>query len=432
MFRRLLPLALSFTAFPLVSYAQPLPDRAPIKGTVVDEAGRPVTSAVLTVRRQNDMTPTAFWGAEARVDESGRFVIPEAEEGSYFFNVDAPGFASIATMAFDWTAKSQPVRLQLSRLSRLTLRILTSEGKPLVQAPVWIRLRDQNNQTPVRAVTNLSGEVVVPNIAPSSYSLIVVAQNGSAVQGAFAFNSAQKAPIEARLREGATLRISAKDADGMPVGGASLYMFAQTPEEATRLAGDGGDPGENWALVAAANAPQALVSRDADGTLELKHIPAGKFSARLTLPGFGLQTREFSLADGQIAEWKADFPARRSAKLSLLVRDAGGQPVANAPVALRLLPLAQNGTFDEGMNVMGDLPGGPDGNIASSGMGARIAMTDESGRVNLFPLMAGNYRIFASRWTENGWLRAPVAPEGSPSDVVVSLTGSNTGVVQVP
>ncbi len=434
MFRRLLPLALFLSAPPLAGFAQPLPDIAPIKGVVVDEAGHPISSAVLTVRRQDDTIPTAFWGAEARADANGRFVVPEAEEGHYFVNVDAPGFASLSSFALDWTAKSAPTRLQLLRLGQLTLRVLSPDGKPLSQAPVWVRLRDQNSQTPTRAVTNALGEIVIPNVAPSSYSLVVVAQNGIATQGALSFSSSQSAPVEARLSAGATLHISAADADGKPVGGASLVIFAQSPEEASQLMGVNADPGENWALMAAANAPQALVTRDGDGVLELKHLPAGKFSARLSVPGYGTKTRDFTVSEGDVLDWKADFPSRRVASLSLHVRDANGQAVANTPVALRLLPLAQDGTFN-GMEDEMQLPdpnSPPDLPFVSSGAGARVATTDATGKLSLFPVRTGRYRIFASRPTSDAWLRAPVAPEGAPSDVAVSLDGPNTGAVQVP
>ncbi|RYG54940.1 carboxypeptidase regulatory-like domain-containing protein, partial [bacterium] len=262
MFRRALPLAIFMSAFPLASYAQPLPDRAPIKGVVVDEAGRPVPSAVLTVRHQLDTAPTAFWGGEVRADASGRFTFLEAEEGSYSLTVDAPQFAPIANFAFDWKAKSAPLRLQLARLGQLTLRILSPDGKPLVQSPVWVRLRDENSQTPARALTNSNGELVIPNVAPSSYSLIVVAQNGISTQGVLSYKSNQSSPIETRLHAGGTLLIKATDAQGKPLGGASLVVFAQAPDDAVRLAGANADPGENWALAASASAPQALVSRD--------------------------------------------------------------------------------------------------------------------------------------------------------------------------
>lgn len=434
MFRRVLLLTASLWVFSPGAHAQPLPDRAPIKGVVVDEAGRPIASAVLTVRRQDDTTPTAFWGAEARADEGGRFLFPEAEEGRYFVNVDAPGFAPLANFALDWHVASPLARLQLLRLGQLTLRLLSTDGKPLSQSPVWVRLRDDNSQSPTRATTNGAGEVVIPNVAPSSYSLVVVAQSGIATQSAFSFNSMQSAPLEAHLRQGGALRIKATDSQGTPLGGASLIVFAQSPEEATLLGGTGADPGENWALLAAANAPQALVSHDGEGTLKLDHLPAGRFSARLSVPGYGTQTRDFTFEDGNVTEWSATFPVRPAGTLSLQVRDGRGQVVANSLVALRLLPLAQNGTFADGSMQVPDPNEPPDLPFASPGSGSRVAMTDATGQISLFPVRAGRYRIFASRPTNDAWLRASVAPEGLPSDVVVSLepSGVNKGEVQVP
>jgi len=71
--------------------------------------------------------------------------------------------------------------------------------------------------------------------------------------------------------------------------------------------------------------------------------------------------------------------------------------------------------------------------VSSGGApGARVGRTDASGNFSLFPLREGKYRVFASRPSGEAWLRAPVAPEGMPADVTVSLSGPNSGQVQVP
>ena len=431
MFRRFFSWAAPLLLLSCVGTAQPLPDRAPIRGVVVDEAGRPVASAVVTLRRQDEASPTAFWGAEARADKSGQFVIPTAEIGQYFLNVDAPNFASLTNVPLDWSLTSAPARLKLQRLTKLSLRVLAPDGAPLGSAPVWIRLRGgEAGQILTRTATNQRGEVGVPNIAPATYSVAVVAQNGIWTQSALAVPSPLSAPLEVRLREGATLRIKATS-DGKPLGGASLVLFPQSPEEATRLGGEGADPGENWALVSQANAPQATVTRDRDGTLEVRHLPPGRFSARLSLPGSGAQPRDFTLEEGKTVEWNATFPPAHMATLSLRVVDARGQAVPDALVALRLLPLAANGAFEDEQTAP-DLNAPPDVPLALFGFAARVGRTGGDGKLVLFPLRAGRYRVFASRPQSDSWLRSPVAPEGAPSDVVVSPNGSNTVDVQVP
>ncbi len=431
MFRRLFPLCAPLLLFAGVSRAQPLPDRAPIRGQVVDEAGRPISSAVVSLRRQDETAPTAFWGAEARADATGLFVIPHAEVGRYFLSVEAAGFASLSSVALDWKRQSAPARLQLLRLTKLSLRVVSPDGMPLTSAPLWIRLRNAEGiQTLKRAQTGARGEVEVRDIAPASYSVVLVAQSGIWTQSALGV-SKPGAPVEARLREGTTLRIKART-DGKSAGGAALILFPQNPEEAVRLDGEGADPGENWALLSQANAPQATVTREGDGTLEVRHLPPGRYSARLSLPDHETQPRDFTLEEGKTLEWNADFASRRMATLSLRVVDARGQIVSHALVAFRLLPLAANGAFENEQAEITDPNAPPDVPTTSFGFAPRAGRTDSEGKVTLFPVRAGRFRVFASRPANDSWLRAPVAPEGAPTDIVLSLNTPNTADVQVP
>ncbi len=436
MFRRPIPLFAVLLAFSMGSRAQPLPDRAPIRGLIVDDAGRPIPSAVLTLRRQDDTTPTQFWGAEVRTDAVGVFVIPEAETGRYFLDASAPGFAGLASLPLNWNPQSAPARLEMKRLASLQLRVLSPGDTPLSNALVWVKLKTLSgvDPPPLRTQTGAGGEIALSGLVPASYSLVVAAQSGIAVQNTISVSSTNTAPVDVRLREGATLRIRASDEKGTALGGVALALLAQNPEEAARLAGASADPDANWALLSQANASQALVTRDIEGTVEVQHLPPGRFSARLWLPRYGTLSREVTLENGKTVEWSAQFPTARSATLSVRVVDGNKQPVANTLVALRLLPLAPNGTIDEGQTEVPDPNAPPDLSFASPGSasGARAARTDGSGRISLFPLQAGKYRVFASRPTPDSWLRAPVAPEGMPADVVVSLKGPNNGEVQVP
>lgn len=422
--------------------AQPLADRAPISGTVVDETGRAVPLAVLTLRRQEDDGPGAFWGTEARAGTNGQFRVPNAQEGRYFVSVEAPGYAPLSNLALNWRAGLSPLRLSLSRLTRVVLRVSRADGTPLSNSPVWIRLRmpdsNPNSQVnAVRATTDAHGEAGVPEVVPATYNLLVVSSEGIGLERAvpLAWNGAG-ARLDVRLKTGATLKIKADDAQGQNLGGASLVLFPRSPEEAVRLGGEGASPGENWALNAAANSPRSIVTRDGDGTLELPGLPAGLFTARLSLPGYGTVTRDIETGNGQTVEWKADFPTHRAATLVLDVRDAGGKPLADSLVALRLLPLSPDGSFAPGSPFEGtaDLEGGglPGLPFFVSGPGGRLGRTDAQSQLTLFPLKEGRYRVFASRPLPGDWLRFPTAREGAPLDIQVTLDQPNKATVQVP
>lgn len=422
--------------------AQPLADRAPISGAVVDETGHPVASAVLTLRRQEDNGPSAFWGTEARANTDGQFRVSGAQEGRYFVSVEAPGYAPLSNLPLNWRAGLSPLRLSLSRLTRVVLLVSRADGTPLSNAPLWVRLRmpesNPNSQmSVVRATTDAQGEAVVPAVVPATYNLLVVSSEGIGLERdvPVAWNGAG-ARLGVRLKTGATFKIKADDAQGQSLGGASLSLLPRSSEEAARLGGAGASAGENWALNAAANSPRSIVTLDGDGTLELPNLPAGLFTARLSLPGYGAITRDIETGNGQTVEWTADFPTHRAATLVLDVRDADGRPVVDSLVALRLLPLAADGSFAPSSPFEGTtdldgngLPGLP---FFVSGPGGRIGRTDAQSQLTLFPLKEGRYRVFASRPMPGDWLRFPVAREGAPLDIQVTLDQPNKATVQVP
>ncbi len=431
MFPRVLPAFVLLLAGVLPSAAQPLPDRAPVRGAVVDEAGHPVAAAVLTIRRQDDSGVAAFWGGEALTGADGQFGFPRAEVGHYFVNVEAPGFAPLYNFPLDWDAASPSPRLELHHLTRLTLRVLAPDGNPLVGAPLYIRARSgEGALTSVRPVTDAAGQVALADLAPSTYSLVVVAQSGLAVNNALVVGAGTApAPVEVKLRAGASLRVTAKDAEDIPLGGAALILFAQTPEEAARLGGQGADASDNWASVAAGAAPQAIITSEHEGTLTLPHLPPGHYTARLTLPDYGTQSRDVTLSEGAPTVWEAHFDAKSRTPVTCLIVDGAGKPVANTFVALRMLALLPDGTFGTPApdpNTPADVP------LDSASNGARVGRTDAKGVLSLYPVHAGKYRVWASRPTPDAWLRAPVAPEGPPIDVVIGPKGTYYARLQVP
>lgn len=427
---------------PSTLWAQPLADRAPISGTVVDETGHAVPSAVLTVRRQEDEGPSAFWGGEARADANGQFRVPTAQEGRYYVSVEAPGYAPLANLPLNWRTSSSPLQLSLSRLTRVVVQVSRADGTPLLNSPVWIRLRrpelDSNsNFNLVRATTDAGGEAVVPDVVPAAYDLVVVSSEGIALQRDVPIKWQETgARLAVPLKAGAAFQIKASDAQGQSLGGATLVLSPRSPEEAERLGGQGAGLGENWALNTSANSPRAIVTRDGDGTLALRHLPVGRFTARLSLPGYGTVSRELDTEEGQTADWKAEFPTHRAATLVLDVRGADGKPVANSLVALRLLPLSADGTFAPASPFDGagdiDANGSPGLPFFVSGPGGRVGRTDENGQLQLFPLKEGRYRVFASRPSPDDWLRSPLAREGAPLDLNVALDQPNKATVQVP
>ena len=406
---------------------QPLPDRAPLTGVISDAKGAPIADAVLSIRRTNTNAIAAFWGATTSSDDAGQFDFPDAEEGDYALAAEAPGYASLPYMEVKWRAGSSPIRVTLDRLINFTLNLRAPDGTPLRNAPVFVRLRpsDINGQKFVNARTNDKGELLIQEIKPQHYALYLRAPGGFATLGDLAVTEPQTSVREVQLQKGGALKIIVTDSLGQPLGGASLSMTPATLEESRRLLGANADPGEDFALLAAANNRNVLASRDGDGSLELDGLPPGIYAPRLSLPGYDFQDLQpVTIAADKPVELKIEAPARRARTLNLQLKTPDGQPYTAGEVSLRILPIAANGQLG------GDPPPNPDDAdelpFFPSGAGGRRVLPDAQGRVSLYPVKAGRYRIFAApRIKEPG--QNP--PEATPVDVTILATGATATVI---
>ncbi len=105
---------------------------ASVVGTVVDEAGAPVSRAKLTVGRR-------FWAGtrEGETDDIGSFSFPDCEPGWQWVTAERYGYAA-TTMAVQVSTESKPIRVVLGSGKVLRLRVLDHAGDPISGAKVYL------------------------------------------------------------------------------------------------------------------------------------------------------------------------------------------------------------------------------------------------------------------------------------------------------
>ena len=409
------------------AFAQPLPDRAPLIGVISNVRGEPIADAVLSIQRSNSNAVAAFWGATTQSDGAGHFVFPDAEEGDYALSAEAPGYAPQPYLEVKWRAGNSPVRVTLDRLIDFALNLRASDGTPLQNAPVFVRLRpsDFNAQKLVSARTSERGELPIQGVKPDNYTLYLRAPGGFALVNDFAVTEPQTPTRDVPLQRGGALKVTVADSLGRALGGASLSLSPATIEESRRLFGPNPTPGEDFALLAASGNRNLLVSRDGDGTLELNGLPPGTYAPRLSLPGYDFpDLPPITLVADKPVELKFEALSRRARTLNLQLRSPGGQPYVAGEVSLRILPIAANGQLG------GDPPPNPedadDLPFFPSGPGGRRVLPDAQGRVSLYPVKAGRYRIFAAPQPKEPGQNPP---EATPVDVTITQTTATATVI---
>ena len=397
-----------------VAPAQPLPDRAPLSGVALDSKGRPLGGALLTLRRKNDGGSFAFWGGTALADADGKWSFPDAEEGDYFLNVEAPGFAPLQNREVNWKTGAPPLQIRLARLMDVTLQLRAPDGAPVADALVYARLKpaDANAQIQRTALSDGAGNFVLSGVTPGTYALYVRAPQSYATPDAVVVGD-ENAPVNLRvaLQKAGALRVVVSDDKGRALGGAALTLSAESPAI-------NGDLGEDFGLLASGGDRNALVSRDGDGTIEVGGLPPGIYTPRLYLPGYApVSLASIAIKAGATSELEVKLPARQTPTLTLDVRTLGDKPYTAGEVKLRILPLADNGSLGGGADDLPFFPGGP---------GGRRAVPDANGRVVLFPVKAGRYRIFAQS-------HAPVpdrnTADAAPVDVTITPQGATATVI---
>ncbi len=439
-FSRFLPLLLLFVMAGAAA-SQPLPDRFPIVGSAVDAEGKPLSGAVITLRRQDDAGSYSFWGAETSSDASGAFRFGLAEVGRYYLSAEIEGFAPISNQNLVWKTGDAPLQLRFERLVTLKLQLFvppTSDSAskdvplalPLANSAVWVRLRGDGNagQSTRRAFTDNLGQLTLEKLLPARYSLYIATQRGFATQNGVTLHDEISQKIQ--LQAGGKLIVTVSQTGQLQpfLGGAILSLAPIDVEESKRLLGESADPNENIGLLAASGDFSALASRDGDGKIEILNLPPGNYLARVRLPFYTvspgqpvtIRAREAATAGFEVRTGEKDMAA-----LTLTLRSKNR--AASGEFSVRMLPVNAQGQLatDESPDTVAFLPGGNP---------ARRVRADSSGKITLFPLKVGRYRFFvAPRLPGNNAEDASTqnSPVSASIDVDVPL-GGGAATLELP
>ncbi|MBW3634830.1 MAG: carboxypeptidase regulatory-like domain-containing protein [Armatimonadetes bacterium] len=391
-------LLLLFALTTRAAVAQPLPDRQPIVGRALNGKGQPLAGVVISIRRQSKSGSYAFWGATTATNERGEFRFSHAETGRYFLDAAREGFAPIQSQSLNWNGNSEPLQLKLERLVTLQLQISRPDGAPAAKTPVWMRLRARGKvvQTTLRALPDANGRVRWERLPPADYSLFVVGADGFFRRDDLALRV--DASLDVGLQKGGSLRVSVRD-NGTPtrwLGGAELSLLPQ----ASGIRGER----EIISILAAQGERLALISRDGDGTIALSNIPPGRYLALVSLVGYRTEPQRVEIAAGQSLDLSWVLPAKPAASLALQLRSLDPSQIVKGEMALRFLPIKADGTLASEEASEEEIGWTPNASRE------RRALSDDDGKVTIFPLRAGRYRVFVAPRVSG------LAPENDPAE----------------
>ena len=386
--------------------AQPLSDRRPLVGHVTRINGSPIGGAEITVRREDEEGAWPFWGGVAITNARGEFSFPDAQEDIYHISIQANGYAR-DEKTYALTATSPPLHVALARLAPLPLRFLKPDGSPLTNAWVAVRVRGEGaiGKPLYRKRTDATGRLSLldrdnqPDLTPGSYSIHALAPGlGYAIVDNINVQEDNTKTSEVHLQHGGTLRVTARKAgdggkDGSPsIGGAMVFLTQALPDDAAVVApGDWNGPPDSG-LYQLYNGGAPLVTRDGDGTVELKDVAPGRYVVRLFLTGNDAPlSQPVEIRARDTATLNFALEPRQSAPLEIIVQNMQGQPVANTELAIQLQPGSGRSpeVIEEAMPPLPpDVPP-----IVVNLQPLRRASTDSKGKLTLYPVGVGKWRV---------------------------------------
>ena len=425
MFRRLFCFFSLFLMAQTGAHAQPLPDRRPMTGIAVDSEGKSLSGALISVRRESDVGSATFWGASTASDARGNFRFPYAEVGRYFLSGELSGYASISNQWVVWNATSSPLRLRFERLVTLTLPVTRPDGLPAMNSSFWVRLRGDGNagQTTRQVSSDAQGQISLPDLMPANYSIFAASTDGFALQRGVALRRNLSQPLS--LQKGGQLSVLTREKGSQrPLGGAQLTLVPENEAQALKLGGDASDIEDDFGSLSARGDRLVTVSRDGDGRISLENVPPGRYRARVHLAGYETApTQVVEIGAGLNREISWDLVPKPGSATSLTLQLSGAP--ANGAIAgeyaLRLLRIAENGALEPEQ----DTPFSPGGHPG------RRALADESGKIVLFPLIPGRYRVFVAPRTVGKELEDG-RNEAASLDVSVPLSGATASLTLKP
>jgi hypothetical protein len=388
--------------------AQPLPDRIAYSGRITAVDGAPLGGAAITLRRQDSVGSTGFWGNVTYTDARGDFTFADAEAGTYFLSIEANGYAPVYNRSVtvgEGNAAAQPI--SLVTLAQVKANVTGGSGEKLPNQSVALLLRPETSIEGVgprilRGQSKEDGVVTFEGIVPGEYNVVAVGMGrGYAELSKINIMPATAtAPLDIKFQAGGALRVAAvAEGTERAVGGAQV-IFRRLSVGSLEPPSDG--PGLDMLLYTAGRAD--FSTRDGSGAVEINDLVPGKyrvevnFNSTTTAPA---QTIEIEA--GKTTELAFKNALEPRATLGVQINGKDGKPVAEALVLITLLQTLP----DEQPAIVAEGEERPVRLLRET----RLVTTDAEGKASIYPLVTGHWKATGRRAngpTERSKISAPV------------------------
>ncbi len=275
-----------------------LPEAA-IQGQVVDDAGAPVSGAILTAteegkeaNRGTDFTSLLeATGGQAFSDDEGRFHMSGMKPGVYRLRAQKGGFGTETLDGVGAAVGGPEVRLVLKKGVEVTVRVTGADGGPVRGAAVFLSDSEERELTnlasfePIR--TGNDGRAVVRS--PAGTIRFEVRASGFAPGEATA--EVPGGEVSIRLVKGATLKVTVAASGGTPIAGAGVEL----------LDGSGKPYAQRFSMEDLPDLIQGGTT-GSDGMRVWKDLPAGTWKVRAQVAEGRTAEQDVTVAEGETRE----------------------------------------------------------------------------------------------------------------------------------
>ncbi len=304
---------------------------------VVDPKGVPVPRAQVCVNAFA-ANGGGFEGKLSPTDEHGRLAFESLPASVLHVQAFAPGFApSILVDPRSAMNSHDELRLELRTAAHLTGEVLDGDGRPEIGRGVVVSVTNASNGRPTYAVADERGRFEISDLPPGR-ATIRRRQAPGEIDGVA--DPARRAVARAHLLEQATVTLREGESVHVVLGGnasRSVHLFG-TVSNTAGLAG---------ALYVNAWPQAPQLDRRQRARLVCPVGEQGRYDIQLDAPGPYVVSVDG--LTGRLTALTVDVPAQPELELDLalggasvrgVVRDAAGQPLANAELLLARAPAA--------------------------------------------------------------------------------------------